>query len=71
MIVITHAFDIAGYSRYPSRYKPPLTDAQKLTRLEFCIQLLEKDSDWWKKVVWTDETPMRVEAKRGQIWVTR
>ena len=67
MTAIKHAFELAGYARYPSRSKPPLTDAQKADRLKFCIEMLEKDSDWWRKVVWTDETPVRVEAKRGQI----
>ena len=71
MTAIRHAFEAAGYSRYPPRYKPPLTDAHKRARLEFCIKMREKDSDWWRKVVWTDETPVRVGAHRGQVWITR
>ena len=71
MTAIRHALELSGYGRYPPRYKPPLTDAQKRGRLEFCIEMLEKDSDWWRKVVWTHETPIRVGAHRGQVWITR
>lgn len=70
MTAIRHAFEIAGYARYPPRYKPFLTDEQKLKRLEFCIEMLEKDSEFWKKMIWTDETPVKVDQKRGQLWVT-
>ena len=69
--VINNAFKIAGYGRHPPRYKPPLNDVQKKRRLQFCIEMLEKDPDWWKKVVWTDETPAKVGQKRGQRWITR
>lgn len=71
LTAIRHAFEIAGYSRYPPRYKPYLNETHKQKRLEFCIEMLEHDSDWWKKVVWTDETPVKVGQRRGQIWVTR
>ena len=68
---IAHAFEIAGYIRRPPRYKPALSLEQKQKRLEFCVAMLEKDPDWWRMIVWTDETPIKVGAHRGQVWVTR
>ena len=44
VIAINHAFEIQDYKRHPPKYKPFLIDEQKLKRLEFCIQMLERDS---------------------------
>ena len=71
LTAIRHAFEMEGYSRYPPRYKPYLSKSNKRKRLKWCIDMLERDSDWWKKVVWTDETPVKVGQRRGQLWVTR
>ena len=68
---IRHAFESQGYGRFPPRYKPPLTNQQKLNRLRFAIEYLEKEEAFWNKVAWTDETPIKVGQIRGQIWVTR
>ena len=48
-----------------------MTPEQKLARLQFAIRWLEEGETFWKKVVWTDETPVKVGEVRGQIWVTR
>ena len=44
---------------------------QKLARVEFAIKWIEEGPEFWKTVVWTDETAVRVGETRGQQWVTR
>lgn len=68
---INNAFARAGYSRYPPKYKPPLTPEQKLQRLNFAIEWLEKLESKYDRIIYTDETSVRVGESRGQIWVTR
>ena len=68
---INGAFKRAGYGRYPPRYKPPLTREQKLERLQFAIEWLEKLRGKEHMVVHSDETSIRVGESRGQMWVTR
>ena len=68
---IRYAFESQGYGRYPPRYKPHLTAQQKLARLNFAVRYLEEGEAFWNKVVWTDETPVKVGEIRGQVWVTR
>jgi hypothetical protein len=68
---VNAAFKRAGYGRYPPRYKPPLTPEQKLQRLEFAIEWLEKLRGKEHMIVHSDETSIRVGESRGQIWVTR
>ena len=68
---INSAFEHAGYGRYPPRYKPLLTPEIKLQRLNFVIKWLEKLRGKEHKIVYTDETSVRVGESRGQIWVPR
>lgn len=68
---INSCFERAGYGRYPPRYKPPLSPEQKLQRLNFTIEWLEKLEGKEHMVVHCDETSVRVGETRGQIWVTR
>ena len=68
---INSAFSRAGYGRYPPRYKPPLSPEQKLQRIQFAIEWVEKLRGKEHMVVYCDETSIRVGESRGQIWVTR
>ena len=61
------AFSRAGYGRYPPRYKPPLSPEQKLKRLQFAIEWLEKLRGKEHMIVHSDETSIRVGETRGQI----
>ena len=65
------AFTKTGYGRYPPRYKPPLSPEQKLQRIQFAIEWVEKLRGKEHMVVYYDETSIRVGESRGQIWVTR
>lgn len=71
LIVVNHVFEIASYARHSPRYKSFLIEKNKRKRFQFCIEMLERDSKWWKKVVWIDESIVKVESRRGQVWVTR
>lgn len=68
---INAAFKKEGYGRHPPRYKPPLSPEQKLERLQFAVEWLEKLRGKEHMVVHSDETSIRVGESRGQIWVTR
>ena len=69
--VINAAFKREGYDRYSPRYKPSLSSKQKLERLQFAIEWLEKLRGKEHMVIHSDETFIRVGETRGQIWVTR
>ena len=68
---IYKAFSRAGYGRYPPRYKPPLSPEQKLKRVQFANEWLEKLRGKEHMIIHSDETSIRVGESRGQIWVTR
>ena len=59
-----------GYRRRPPKFKPSLTPEQKLERLDFAIEWLEKLEGKEHMVVYCDETAVRVGELRGQQWIT-
>lgn len=68
---IHSAFSRAGYGRYPPRHKPLLSPEMKKERLEFVTEWEPKLQGKEHMIVHTDETSVRVDESRGQIWVTR
>ncbi len=71
---IEKAFKEAGYGRYSPRQKPYLTVAMKTKRLDWC-----RDKEFWDvmpgqgwgRVIYTDETSVRLGELRSLIHVTR
>ena len=53
---IRNALKRRGYSRHISWSKLPLTDAQKILRLEWAHQHLHYNLQDWAQIVWSDET---------------
>ena len=60
-----------GYKPCKTTKTPGLDDKMKKVRLEFC----ERYKDWtledWKNVIWTDETSVVLNARRGgrvRVW---
>jgi len=71
---IERAFKEAGYGRYSPRQKPYLTVAMKTKRLDWC-----RDKEFWDvisrqgwgRVIYTDETSVKLGELRSLIHVTR
>ncbi len=69
---IVKAFEEAGYGRYAPRSKPNLTVEMKEKRCAWCLDkwywgfILE-----WDRVIYTDETSVKLGENRGRIHVTR
>ena len=70
MTIINDVFYRNGYRRRPPKFKPPLTPEQKLERLNFAVEWLEKLEGKEHMLVYCDETAVRVGESRGQQWVT-
>lgn len=56
--------------RKPSM-KPGLTEAMKEARLQFCLQHRHLGIEFWRRVVWTDETSVVLGHRRGGVRVRR
>ena len=53
--------------------KPSLTDVMMEARLQFCLRYQDWTLEDWKNVIWTDETSLMLNAKRGlknRVWRT-
>lgn len=66
----------AGYKRYVARKKPPITEKNRVLRLQWARDHEHWTAEQWSKVLWTDETwvtggPHRkqyVTRKADEIW---
>lgn len=59
-----------GYKRYVARRKPPISEKNRLFRLQWAQERLSWTIDDWKKILWTDETWITGGTHR-KGWVTR
>jgi transposase len=60
-----------GYKPCKLTRKPGLTQANKLKRLQWCLDHEHWTLDDWKKVIWSDETSVTWEGQRGRVRVWR
>jgi len=60
----------AGFKAYRPLAKPPLTDIQMGQRLDFAENLEERTMNFWRHVIFMDETFVRLHPKdsRERVW---
>ncbi len=54
-----------GLNKVKPSMKPGLTDNMKQARYAFCMKYTDKDLEWWKNVIWTNETSVVLGSRRG------
>lgn len=59
-----------GYKSVKHTTKVGLKKSNMMTRLEFCLKVVNWTLEDWKKVVWSDETAVVLGSKRGKrnVW---
>ena len=60
-----------GYKPVKPTKKPGLIEANKITRLKWCLDYEHWTLDDWKKVIWSNETSVTWGGQRGRIRVWR
>jgi transposase len=60
-----------GLGHRIERKKPWLRPEQKLARLKFATEHINWTEEEWKRVVWSDEMGMQIDANQGFKWVWR
>lgn len=68
--VIRRALHKRGYRRCISRLKPPLTEENKMKRLQFAREHLEWTIEQWNQILWTDESWI-TGGQHTRVFVTR
>lgn len=68
--VIRYALQSRGYKRCKARAKPPLSNANRLKRLEWARAHVEWELHQWYDILWSDETWV-TGGRHTRIWVTR
>jgi transposase len=67
---IRRALRKRGYHRRVARRKPPISEKNRLARMEWAEEHLEWTTEQWKSVLWTDETWTNG-GRHTKTWVTR
>ncbi len=67
---IRYALRRAGYKRYHARRKPPISEKNRITRLNWARSHLGWTIEEWGKILWSDETWI-TPGKHCRTWVTR
>jgi hypothetical protein len=67
---IRRALQKEGYARRIARLKPPISETNRLARLEWARAHLHWSEDDWGKILWTDETWV-TGGRHTKVWVTR
>lgn len=67
---IRTAFRKEGYTRRVSRKKPPLSDENRMKRLEWAQEHVNWTDDDWDLILWSDETWAQP-GRHKRVWVTR
>jgi hypothetical protein len=59
-----------GYKNVKHTTKPGLNKKQMMKRLEFSLQVEDWTLEKWKKIVWSDETSVILDVRRGKrrVW---
>jgi transposase len=67
---VRYALRKAGFSRRLARRKPPISEKNRQTRLEFAREYRDWTPEQWKSILWTDET-WQTGGHHTRTWVTR
>jgi hypothetical protein len=69
---VRRALKNQGFRRVKSTKKPGLTLAMRKKRLDWCLEREDWGLEDWKKVIWTDETSVLLNTRRGgyRVWRT-
>lgn len=68
---LREAFETEGYFRRVARKKPFLDAAKKAKRLAWALAHENWTIEDWRRIIWTDESYIRLNGKGGRVWVTR
>ena len=61
--------ELCGYSSYWSVHKPYISEANRIKRLNFANKYINKPVSYWRKIVWSDESPFNYIMKsRERVW---
>lgn len=67
---IRHALRQLGYRRCVGRVKPPISEKNRLARLQWALEHRDWTFKQWAHILWTDETWVSP-GKHAKVWVTR
>jgi transposase len=67
---IRRALKKEGFSRHIARRKPPISEANRVARLQWAREHIDWTREQWETILWTDETWV-LPGKHTRIWVTR
>ena len=68
--VIRKALKKEGFSRRIARSKPPISEVNRLRRLEWSLEHLNWTKEQWNFILWSDETWVNG-TRHQRVWVTR
>jgi transposase len=69
--MIRRALRAAGLNGRVARKKPLLKQRHKVKRLQFAREHISKPESFWKKVLWSDETKVKLFESDGKTYVWR
>lgn len=58
-----------GLKAYVKKKKPRLLGRHKKKRMEFAVKYKEWTTEEWKRVIWSDETKIKLYGSDGRKWV--
>ena len=67
---VRRALKKRGYSRRVALRKPPISEANRIARLEWAHEHLHWSEEQWYKILWTDETWVKA-GRHRKTWITR
>lgn len=59
-----------GYRRRMARFKPPISEANRIKRLQWAHEHLHWTREQWSSILWSDETWV-TDGRHTRTWVTR
>jgi DNA-binding CsgD family transcriptional regulator len=62
---------LRGFKAATAKCVPYISEVNKKKRLDFAIRYILRPKEFWKKVIWTDETKLCLFSSDGKTWVWR
>jgi Transposase len=69
-IAVQGCLERAGYRRYVARVKPPISEKNRLARIDWAEEHKTWTKEQWRGILWTDETWVTGE-RHTKTWITR